>query len=268
MKTFLLLCDFGEIISMLTDREAGMLFKAVFNYELNSVMPEFSNRTLQVIFFDMKRFLDSNRENYERVCRQRSEYAKKRWEKIREKADESANIQKDAQVCLSMHKHTAVGNTDVNDNAGVNADYKVNDNADVNVCVNTNANADINTDNEQPKLQEEVTQTYKKAYGEFKNVYLTDNEYSLVKNKLSEGERRLESLSAYMKATGKTYSDHYAMLINWNFYGNDKTYGVNTAQATVQRVKQPGERREPTFDVSEFTKKALNLKYVPPAEDD
>lgn len=34
------------------------------------------------------------------------------------------------------------------------------------------------------------------------------------------------------------------------------------------RQKPPGERREPTFDVSEFTKKALDIKYVPPKDDD
>ncbi len=30
--------------------------------------------------------------------------------------------------------------------------------------------------------------------------------------------------------------------------------------------KAPGERREPTFDVSAFTKRALNPVYVPPQE--
>lgn len=34
------------------------------------------------------------------------------------------------------------------------------------------------------------------------------------------------------------------------------------------KPKPPGERRDPTFDVSEFTKKALNIKYIPPEEDD
>ena len=34
------------------------------------------------------------------------------------------------------------------------------------------------------------------------------------------------------------------------------------------RQKPPGERREPTFDVSEFTKKAVGIKYVPPKDDE
>lgn len=252
MKTFLLLCDFGEIINMLTDSEAGQIIKAVFDYEINSVMPEFSDRTLQIVFFDIKRFLDSNRENYEKICRQRSENAKKRWEKYREKADSTVELQNGAQAYMSMHKHTAVGN--VNDNINVNAD--VNANADINVCVNADAD-----------YSKQVTQKHKKAYGEFKNVYLTDDEYNLVKNNLAEGERKLRSLSAYIKETGKSYNDHYATLINWSFYGNEKSGFTPCATSAEKRQKPPGERREPTFDVSAFTKKGLNLKYVPPQED-
>ncbi len=40
-----------------------------------------------------------------------------------------------------------------------------------------------------------------------------------------------------------------------------------TVQKNV-RQKPPGERREPTFDVSEFTKKAVGIKYVPPKDDE
>lgn len=40
--------------------------------------------------------------------------------------------------------------------------------------------------------------------------------------------------------------------------------------APSKNVKQkpPGERREPTFDVSAFTQKAIGIKYVPPKEED
>ena len=95
MKTFLLLHDFGDIINMLSDSEAGQIIKAVFNYEINSVEPEFTDRTMRIVFFDIKRFLDSNRENYKKVCKQRSEYAKKRW------SEKTVN----PSLCLRMLKH-------------------------------------------------------------------------------------------------------------------------------------------------------------------
>ena len=105
--------------------------------------------------------------------------------------------------------------------------------------------------------------THKKAYGQFNNVFLTDEEYNRVCRELPDGIRRLESFSAYIAATGKTYANHYARLINWSFYGNDDTAVWSKAQ---RAKKPPGERREPTFDVSAFKRKALNPVYVPPEE--
>ncbi len=38
-------------------------------------------------------------------------------------------------------------------------------------------------------------------------------------------------------------------------------------QKPQEKKKAPGERREPTFSVDDFTKKAIDLKYVPPTND-
>ena len=238
MKTFLLPHDIGHILKLLTDSEAGQIIKAVFDYELNQVEPEFNDRTMKIVFFDIKRFLDSNKENYEKMCRQRSENAKKRWEKYNLKSSESSQLQENATECNCIQLYTAKGNSNCNPNS--------------------NCNSDSNCNSEQTVLQNESdTYTDKKAYGLFKNVYLTDDEYNLVKTSLTEGERRLDSFSAYMKSSGKSYNDHYARLINWSCFDNSTTSVTE---------KKPGERREPTFDVSEFTKKAINIKYVPPEE--
>lgn len=248
MKTFLLPHDIGEILNLLTDSEAGQIIKAVFDYEINSVEPEFSDRTMQIVFFDIKRFLDSNRENYEKVCRQRSEYAKKRWEKHNEVNSNLSDMHEDAQACLSMHKHTAVGNSNNNSNSNCNS----------------NSDSNCNSNTEQTSLQKSAdTYTDKKAYGMFSNVYLTDEEYGQLLNGFEDAKRRIDSFSAYMRSSGKEYNDHYARLISWNCYDN----GTNSALLSTKHQKQPGERREPTFDVSEFTKKAINIKYVPPEEE-
>ena len=244
MKALILLHDFGDIINMLSDSEAGQIIKAVFDYEINLKEPEFSDRTMKVVFFEIKRFLDTNRENYEKICRSRSESAKKRWEKYSSDND-------DTNICNCIQKDAFTGKAKTKDITKAKTEVKVKDKD--NVKANT----------EQTVLQNESDiHTDKKAYGLFKNVYLTDEEYNLVKTTLTEGERRLDSFSAYMKSSGKSYNDHYARLINWSCYNNN----FNGDAAPVSKPKQPGERREPTFDVSEFTKKAINLKYVPPEE--
>lgn len=247
MKAFLLLHDFSDIINMLTDSEAGQIIKAVFDYEINSVEPEFSDRTMQIVFFDIKRFLDTNRENYNRICRSRSENAKKRWEKNSSKSDETALP--DTNACKCIQEDAFTGKSNVKD--------KTKDKTKTNVKDNVKDNT------EQTSLQG-ASDTYinKKAYGIFGNVYLTDEEYRLLTKDSEDAKRRIDSFSAYMRSSGKEYNDHYARLISWNCYD----YGINSATQFTKEKKQPGERREPTFDVSEFTKKALNVKYVPPEE--
>lgn len=247
MNTFLLPHDIGEILNLLTDSEAGQIIKAVFDYEINSVEPEFSDRTMQIVFFDIKRFLDSNRENYEKVCRRRSESAKKRWVGHSESSNESSKMQKDANACNCIQTDAFAGNSNNNSNSNCNS----------------NSDSNCNSNTEQTSLQKSTdTYTDKKAYGIFGNVYLTEEEYSHLTKDSEDAQRRIDSFSAYMRSSGKEYNDHYARLISWNCYD----YGINTASLKKADKKQPGERREPTFDVSEFTKKALNIKYVPPEE--
>jgi hypothetical protein len=53
--------------------------------------------------------------------------------------------------------------------------------------------------------------------GEFKNVLLTDEEYSKLCERFTanETDKAVEELSSYMRSKGKSYKDHYATLINW-----------------------------------------------------
>lgn len=69
-------------------------------------------------------------------------------------------------------------------------------------------------------------------------------------------------ISNWHKNSVKTPQDIQREKMKWQQQKSKRTPDKNVRQ------KPPGERREPTFDVSEFTKKATNLKYVPPSEDD
>ena len=253
MKTFVLLHEFQDSFNMLSDDEAGQLIKAIFIYETTGEEPCFEDRAMTMAFLNIKRFLDTNRENYEKMCKQRSEYAKKRWEKLdeKEKTDDKGD---NAEACISIQKDASTGNTNTNSNSNVKPNVK----SDVNVKSNTDVNADA------PVVQstdKESIHTHKNTYGEFKNVFLSDEEYRRLKERFPDALNRIDSLSAYMKSTGKAYLDHYAQLINWHSYGSAVTTKENTATK-----KPPGERREPTFDVSAFTKKAVGIKYVAPEE--
>ena len=51
--------------------------------------------------------------------------------------------------------------------------------------------------------------------GEYRNVYLTEKEYSQLKADFSGLDSLIEQLSAYIQSTGKKYADHAATLRIW-----------------------------------------------------
>ena len=54
----------------------------------------------------------------------------------------------------------------------------------------------------------------KRPYGEFGNVYLTDEEYEKVKS--NGWLELLEELSCYIDSKGDKYKKHYSTLVSWN----------------------------------------------------
>lgn len=56
-----------------------------------------------------------------------------------------------------------------------------------------------------------------RAYGEFQNVFLTDEKFNNLNQRFTEIKVKtaIEELSRYIASTGKKYKDFYATLINW-----------------------------------------------------
>ena len=69
-------------------------------------------------------------------------------------------------------------------------------------------------------------------------------------------------LSSWYKNAVKTPQDIQREKMKW------QQQKSKTAPTKSVKQKPPGERREPTFDVSDFTKKATDLKFVPPSDED
>ena len=105
-------------------------------------------------------------------------------------------------------------------------------------CTNTNSNQTLNT-------------IYKKdIYGEFKNVFLTKEEYAKLKEKgLIE---YINTLSAYIEQIGitaanKKYKSHYAVILNWS-------RRENASPVKTKQIKS-----KPNFDIDKLKERdALN----------
>jgi hypothetical protein len=67
-------------------------------------------------------------------------------------------------------------------------------------------------------------------HGEFKNVTLSVKEYQKLITKIGEQntKEKIESLSLYMKSTGKKYKSHYATILTWQRNDEKKPHKTNS----------------------------------------
>ncbi len=82
-KSFVLYHDYFEHVALLSDEEAGKLFKAVLEYVNTGIMPELRGASFMAFSFissQLKRDLDK----YEEKCRKNREIALEREQKRRE----------------------------------------------------------------------------------------------------------------------------------------------------------------------------------------
>ena len=65
----------------------------------------------------------------------------------------------------------------------------------------------------------------KRAYGEFKNVKLTEEEENKLKERFPNAYKDyIERLSAYIAQSGKRYKSHYATILNWSRKDNQEQH--------------------------------------------
>ena len=68
----------------------------------------------------------------------------------------------------------------------------------------------------QNKKENTAKAVSKKKFGEFENVFLSEEETVKLKAKLGEeAEKYVERLSNYIESSGKRYKSHYATILSW-----------------------------------------------------
>lgn len=112
LKTFLLHAEAAPQIDLLSDEEAGRLFKALFHYVADGEELVTNNRVLAMTFAVFKAQIDRGATKYEEVCQKRREAANKKWEMYR--ANESNNMQMYANGCTCIQVDTNVSNNNPN----------------------------------------------------------------------------------------------------------------------------------------------------------
>ena len=94
------------------------------------------------------------------------------------------------------------------------------------------------------KESEDKPHSQKKAYGEFKNVLLTDDEYNLLVEQFGNPEQLIKRLDEYKEQSGKQYNSDYMAIRKW----------------VVEAVKEDEAKKPPideTYNIDEINRKAM-----------
>ena len=101
-KVFLIEKNQKEIIDELTDEEAGIIFKAIFEYVETRKTPNLE-KTLKIVFKQFKQKLDFFEEKYEQKCLKNKENIEKYWKEKKEKNSDT-NVNERIQSNTNVYK--------------------------------------------------------------------------------------------------------------------------------------------------------------------
>ena len=162
-NSFVLYLSQRNIIDELSDEEAGILIKAIYEYEETKNVPKLS-KMLKLVFLSFKKELDNNEKKYEERCQKNKENIKKYWEKRKK----NASSKKNTNVYDRIQSNTNVYLYDNdNDNDNENEDDNDNDIQSFNIskaiskdmCMCNNNNTDTHT----PSLSSEIVSCFNKV---------------------------------------------------------------------------------------------------------
>lgn len=117
LKTFLLYAETAPQIDLLSDEEAGQLFKGLFHYVLDGEELETDNRALAITFASIKSQIDRGAAKYEETCQKRKDAINKRWERYK-------SIQANTNEYNCIEENTNVGNNNPIPNPNPNPQIK------------------------------------------------------------------------------------------------------------------------------------------------
>lgn len=94
-KSLLLYYDYQQHFNFLTDEQLGRLIRAMFDYEINRVVPEFDEPVMKMCFSFVQSNLDRDLQKYIDKCEKNAENGKKGGRPPKNQSDEQNDEQTD-----------------------------------------------------------------------------------------------------------------------------------------------------------------------------
>ena len=94
-KSLLIYYDYQSHFNFLTDEQLGKIVRAMLDYEINGVLPEFDETIMKMTFSFIKSNLDRDREKYFKMCKTNKENGGKGGRPPKNQNDEQYDEQTD-----------------------------------------------------------------------------------------------------------------------------------------------------------------------------
>lgn len=127
-KGFIVYDDTQEVVSRLSDEEAGQLFKGMLGYSVDGKAPKFKG-VLEFIFIPIKQQMDRDAEKYEAKCEKNRNNIKRYWDKVKSDSNEYVRIR----------SNTMATNTDTDTDTDTKTDKDTDTTTDTDTDTNTKA---------------------------------------------------------------------------------------------------------------------------------
>lgn len=211
-KSFLIYLDNQKQVNILTDEQAGKLFKALFEFAKDGTETDFDDGMIAMAFSFMADSIRRDTEKYELICQKRAENIKKRWNKKQDEID------------------TNVYNCNFYNTNHTHIDKDKDKEKDIDIEKEIDKETDINKRTDKPS---HAPPKSLKKFGEYGNISLTDEQYNQLvrdygKSVISDYIQRMDE---YIQMKGKKYKDFNLALRNWI-----KKDGISKGNDSYERI--------------------------------
>ena len=198
--SFLLYQASYKQISLLSNEEAGMLLKALFEYNADGTLPDLP-RDIMLVFVSIQYYMDANTEKWRNTV------------DGRKKAGRNGGLAKarNAKQNVANVANARIATQDVSNVANV-AEYEY----ESEYVYGSEYEGDPQTPTPTPATPPEPDNTTKKPAGQYGHVLLTDAELERLKQcRPKDWQAKLQRLDDYMEQSGKTYKNHLLTILKW-----------------------------------------------------
>ena len=129
-KTILLFTEQRDAIAYLTDEEAGQMFKAIYDYAEDGVVPKFAGPMMSV-FAMIRSQIDRSRDAYKEKCLKNSANARKRYASKQQETNE--RMPSDSNACDGFPPHPVACIPNPNPNPQKNPNPNIDDGTNISI---------------------------------------------------------------------------------------------------------------------------------------